>query len=779
MAGSVKSLVSKKNLEFTPDSHLASLDDIHIKDENEFDVIVINESDKFASFQVELSTPGLDDNHQIKWYKVEPEICAKKPPGSETKFHIEITKAPIPAYDTIIDINLKVLSVEYESLYTSQKLKLNIKKPLRPLRVELPLKEFKATPEELIEIPVIVYNLSSKLSEITLTCLNLNSEWLQIDPEWMNQRTNRTLTVEPGDAQKIRFLCQAPKNTLSKTYLFTIDAKSNTSQYTAREQGTIKILPEGIVKFSCDDKEKQIPAKGRKKSHFATYELLFNNLSNLPQQVNIAVPEAEQKKIEFHTIPENINLSLGETQNIQLVVKKKRPLIGLTQKLLFEVSADLTYANSQEHNTEIYPEPNTQVLALNVLPIIPFLLQILSGTLLLLALLLYWLLPRTYHTGNVNSVRLFGNGSLVFSGSSDETIRRWQVDDSPWQLDFLRLQHKLPLIAEKNQTKKAVRVIRQSPKDNDRLAVGLENGEVKLWDISTNTEIKNLATDKANRVFDIVFTQNGRYIFSGHGSGLVNMWDLEKIKSSQKPTPQASVNNKFTIYSLAINETIPAYPLLFIAGQFNKIAVWDWNNKNSYELKYNWLDREEKQEKPVFGQQHYITSLATSRNILASSDNAGYLTLWDADQIRKCLIVNLPTLPSNQKNNNSTQPKNQNQKPQNPAKKIVPKLCNNAIIAQRRDGHEQQPIRSVALTQDGRYLATGGDDGKIMLWSLSPDQQPDKWLETSQVVAQSDTKINSVDVKAFKNYLLVTSGDDNYNVKLYRVNEIKENERNN
>ncbi|MBD2692093.1 hypothetical protein [Anabaena catenula] len=788
MAGNVQVIVSKKNLEFTPDGHSGTVDDLNIKDENKFDVIVVNESDKFASFQIELSTPGLDENNQIKWYQVQPEICAKKPPGSQTTFHVEITKVPIPAYDTTIDLILKVISVEYEKLYTSQKLRLTIKKPLRSLRLELPVKELKAKPQEVIEIPVIVYNLSSKFSEITLTCGGLDPDWLLYDPDWLNQKTQRTFTIEPGDVQKTRFLCQPPQDTLSKEYTFIITAKSNTSQYTTREQGNFKVTPDGVVQFLCEDKEKTIPGKGRKNSQLATYELLFNNSSNLPQQIKVNIPEIKLEKCDFQTVPECINLLSGEAKIMQILAKKKRPLFGLRKRLLFEVSTSLKHPSSGEPSTEIFPDPNTQILTLKVLPIIPVFLQFLGGSLLLLMLILYSLIPKAYHKGNVNSVRLFGNGNLVFSGSSDQTIRRWQVDDNPFLINIFRLKHKQPLIAGKNQTQKAVRVIRQSPKDNDRIAVGLENGEVKLWDISKNTEIKSLRNDKDNRVFDLVFTQNGRYLFSGHGSGLVNIWDWEKIKYIKNPLPQGYVNVKFTISALTINETVQNNPLIFVAGQFNQFVVWDWNNKNKYELKYLylWQDWEKRGDKPVFGQQHYITSLATSGDILASSDNQGYITLWSIKEIYKCFRTSKQLSAQNNQNTvlqtsrrrrNINRAINQVSPKINQINSFVITSCKNAIMDQKNDGHGNQPVRSVALTEDGNYLTTGGDDGKIMLWDLTVNKEQNKSLKTRKIVAKSDAKINSVDIKVLQDYLLITSGDDNYNVNLYRVNESKENDR--
>ncbi|GAB1543819.1 hypothetical protein NUACC21_64950 [Scytonema sp. NUACC21] len=754
MAGSVRVKVSKKNLEFTPDTTSESFN-TSVPGENEFDVIVVNDSDKFASFQLELSTPGVEDNPHRKWYVINPEICAKKPPGSETKFHVAIVKAPIPVYDTTIDLILKVISVEYENLYASQKLKLTINKPLRSLRVELPIKEHKVTPGDTIEIPVIVYNLSPKLTEITLTCSGLDSDW-------MTEGRTRELLVEPGDLEKMSFVCQPPKDTQTRAqeYKFTIDAKSNTSQYTTREQGILEVLPDGVVEFSCSEKQQTIPGKRRKQSHTASYEMVFKNESNLPQQVNITIPQQEQKQW-MQTVPESVNLAPAETKTMYLVATKQQHWIGRVKKYLFEVSAGLTHPKTGEASTEIFPSPNTQVLELTILPVIPFLLQVGGGALILLLLLLNWLLrPQVKHTGAVNSVRLFGNGSLVVSGSSDQTIRLWQVDNSRWQLDLRRLKYEGQIAPG---TKKAVRVIRQSPKDNDVVAAGLDSGDIQLWNISERSEQKPPVYKGTDRVFDLVFAQDSRSLFSGHGSGLVHQWNLKNPRKN----PINTANVKFTIYALTISESQSAPPLVIAAGRYNKIAVWDWVNKNIYELPYQY---ENSKFTPVVGQQHYITSLASANNILAIADNHGYITLGDMKTIRACINKDAVV--------KKTESSGKLKKVDVTKKQIVtikPLMKCNYILGQSVDGHSKQPVRSVALTQNGKYLASAGDDKRVMLWSL--EDKPAKWLTQGQVVAQSDARLNSVDIKALKdesqNYLLVTTGDDNHNVQIYRVNGVK------
>ena len=422
MAG-VTAILSKKSLEFTPNNPFESSDS-SFNGENLFDVTIVNDSDKFASFQLELSAPGVDENSNIKWYCVEPEICAKTPPGSETKFQVAITKAPIPAYDTNIDLELDVFSVEYEKLKTKKNLKLKINRPLKSLQVEMPVKRFRVKPGDSIKIPVLVYNLSPKFSEITLTCSQLNPEWMTV--------TQTKLQLEPGDSENITFSCHPPIDTLSKEYNFIIEVKSNTSHYTTHEQGVLEVLPNGTVEFSCTDKKKTIPGKGKKNNQKADYELVFWNDSNLPQHVDIIAPEKDQEECEL-IIPEGINIAPGETKIMNLLAAAKRHWLGTRKIRNFTVSAVLSNPASGEFSMEISPKPNTEILELKILPKIPFLIQIGGAILIPLLLLLNWWMysqKQVYHQGTVNSVRFFGNGNLVFSGSSDQTIRRWQVEDN-------------------------------------------------------------------------------------------------------------------------------------------------------------------------------------------------------------------------------------------------------------------------------------------------------------------------------------------------------------
>lgn len=800
MISKVTALVSKKKLEFTPDT---SFEDYNpgINSENKFEVEVINNSNKFTSLQLELSTPGVDQSSQNKWYVITPEVCAKKPPGSKTQFQVVITKAPIPAYETTIDLFLKVFSVEDENLSTVQKLSLKINKPLKPLRVEMLTKEFKVSPEDEIEIPVLVYNLSPKFSQVTLTCSGL-------DPGWMTQGNQNQLNIEPGEVSKTIFLCKPPKLTLSRKYDFKIEVTSNTTQYSPDTDGVLEVIPDGVVTFSCDEMEKTIPKKGVKSSESATYKLEFWNASNLAHKVDIVVPEKDEKICNLK-IPEPIKIIPKETKKMHLLAAVKRHYLGRVKIHKITVSPLLSNPITGKFREDIAPKPSTQIFTLKILPIIPFWAQI-GGIILVPLLILLNMLSHKpkYHEGPVNSVRFFGNGSLVFSGSSDQTIRRWQVKNR-FLGTKVHLQHE-GKIAEQSELKKAVRVIRQSPKDNGPLAIGLENGEIKLWDISTNKPPddekyeKSLNLDKANRVFDLVFTKNARSdsLFSAHGNGLVNQWDIETSELTKSRRFDFAISalaiyetdtnkddiNRTSININEIDDIEGDRPLIFIAGRFNKMVVWEPKSNLVIPIQYNYSQNTGQNENsfaPVVGQQHYITSLAANDKVLASADNRGYITLWNLEEIRQCVITNILKKRDKQENKDIH---SKSEKIINNTENENCSINNIKYIERWNHGQNQEPIRSVALTKNGKSLASTGDDGRIIIWKLKEL----KYLKEGEGIRKCkkgikianfpDTKFNSIDIKQLSdekgNYLLIASGDDEQQVKLYRHRQGVENNAN-
>lgn len=760
MPNLVKVTVSKRLIKLIPDMVRDSAGETG-NGENEFDVTVINESNQFASFSLELLAIGADANTNVKWYSLDPAVSAKKPPGAVTAFHVIITKPPIQVYDTTIELTLRVFSVEYPNLFNSQKISLRIEKPRRPLKIYLPVKELKVYPGEQIEIPVILYNLSQKSTDVKLSISGIERDWFIQSPE-------HKFHIDAGDSEKIIFYCQPPKSakTLSQKYEFKVEAKSEISSNPAREQGNLEVLPQGTVEFSCIPKIQRIPViRGRnagKKSRFATYDLKFYNESNLPQLVNLQISAKDQKQCAL-IIPEGVNIPPGEGKPMYLIAKKRRPWLWIKRRLLFEVAPVLTNADTQEPSSQIYPHPRSQILELQVLPIIPFWLQIFGLLLLLLLLLLLWYLnPPDYHTGPVNSVRLIGNSSLVASGSSDQTIRLWQVDRTPLPPDIRRLKYE-GFIAKEIQ--KSVRVIRQSPREDYVIAAGLENGDIYLWNVLSKQRTGDIYKGN-DRVFDLAFTKNSRYLFSGHGSGIVRWWDLE---DSNKKLKEA--NFKFTIYALAVSEN-PANPLVVVAGRFNKLAFWDLSYSKIYEFTDEGLNGETKNKfSPVKGQNQYINSLAMAdemademadkKTLLASADNKGNIILWDMNKIRQCISLSYP-FKDNANNIGGSQTASHRDI-------ITPIQCNDAILDKWSDGHGNQPVRSVALTQNGCYLSSVGDDGRVMLWILEQGKRSPQYPNGKIIANFPQIRLNTVDLKAVDDNLFITTGDDKNRVRLYRV----------
>mgnify|MGYP006277353071 FL=1 len=193
------------------------------RSESKFKVKVTNNSQRFASFQVELS---LDANNwslpaQQKWYRIEPEVCAKKPPGAVTDFTITVEEAPTSDYGKVIPIYVRVFAIEYKDLQAIQRLELKIHPPKQPVKIHLPCEDLKVYPGDRLILPVVVSNLTQQSKNIRLKLSGRpdleNSEEVSnqeehsspprvyVQPGWFEEGTEKELSIGPGISKAVEF----------------------------------------------------------------------------------------------------------------------------------------------------------------------------------------------------------------------------------------------------------------------------------------------------------------------------------------------------------------------------------------------------------------------------------------------------------------------------------------------------------------------------------------------------------------------------------------------
>lgn len=736
----INASLSTQNLTFRPGDTPVS-----------FEVTVNNDSDRFVNFQIEIAAAGETRNTGYRWYRLEPEVAAAKPPGSSTIFQVFVFNTPIPGFVGIVNLMVKIFSPQLAQ-QSRLVLRLKIERDNRPthLSVELPVREFQVYPRNSVDIPVRVRNLGQQPTEVVL-------RFTGVEPSWLTGSAERRLSLDPGGLAEATFQCQPPSvvQAPSQNYPFSIEAVSNNGYPTSAE-GKIEVLPVGFIDFTTTQKHLKIPRKSALlpdwKSDTASFELLFKNASNLNQQINVQMQGRDWRKCSFKKLPEIANLHLGETSKVILDVKTKRPWVGISKTLLLEAKSELS--DQRLGSTD----PATQTLEVETLPIIPLWLQ-LAAIALLAALLALILQPRNImHTSSVNSVRFSGIGSSVLSGSDDCTLRFWRIgadsldpDDTVTSTERFacdKPQQPKGLMAI---TDDAVQVLRFMPLQNNLAAVGLDNGVIELRDVPSGEKISQLQDlkdpkAKGDRVFDLAFTSNSLNLFSGYGSGKVRLWSRPAANTNFLPEPQVidiQSRLKLSRFQVRALNLSPDAKTLAIGGNFKRFILWQWNPTQSDQKFPSLSVHLEKLDERV-GPEDFIWALAfvpnSAEKILATSDSAGLITIWNLNQCQTLKNLN-PLLQVNELN------------------------CSpiDSWSASKTS------VRTLAFSDDGSLLVSGGDDGRVIVWYLTSEHKLDKTKAAEgKTIYRSSKKINSIDLKTNQGTMIV-SGSEDFQVKLHRI----------
>ncbi len=709
-----------------------------------FGVSVTNRSDRFASFQLEILAAGASE--QANWYHLSPDVSTAKSPGDRTDFQVEILHTPIPDFVGTVNLMVRVSSPQL-----SEERRLVLRLTLEPsgesdlLRIGLPVKRVQAYPRNVVDIPVIVKNLGSQPSEVHLQCQELEAFWLVGSVE-------RHLAVPAYSEITTHFQCQPPSadQVSSRDYPFIIVAK-NREGSTVETAGILEILPVGFMQFEAQPQQQRIPAKRpwlpNWRSRSASFQLMFKNNSNLLQTVDLEVRGEDVQRCQIQIDPDKADLPLGEITPVSLTISPRRPWMGWSRKLKFEVKPWLSDPRLGSS------DPATQILFLKVFPIIP--LWLLLAFISAIAAIVFRPIPVS-HMAGVNAVQLSGTSGrspLVVSASDDCSARSWGVTESGDLNPQSGLSKgALAKTCTSTQpssakgllavTQQAIRSLALIPVQNNQVFAGLENGTIQSWDINTGKPLYTLRDPQdqtSDRNLDLLFTRNSLTLYSSYGSGTIRSWQRPRdIRFNSKPAKVLTLPDRFTFqaWSLALS---PDEKTLISAGQFKRLVLWDVSKSKPFPQQLQLSDLAQNRGENDF---FWSVNFAPKTPILTAADSDGYVTLWNLDKCKKKPLSKRPATPQ------------------------LPQI---SCEQRARWKVSETSVRRILFTPDQRWLVSAGDDGQITAWpltaktTLDPTQKPKR-------IATLPNRVTSLDLITNNQGIWIASGSDDAQVRLHRFN---------
>ena len=347
------------------------------------------------------------------------------------------------------------------------------------------------------------------------------------------------------------------------------------------------------------------------------------------------------------------------------------------------------------------------------------------------------------HSEPVNSVAFSPDGHTLASGSSDGTVRLWDV------------QTRQPLGEPLVGHSEPVNSMAFSPNGKTLVSgsgdlTGRNDNTVRLWDVKTRKQRGKPLVGHSKYVYSVAFSPNGRIIASG-SSDTVRLWDVK----TKQPRGEPLVSHRFGVNSEVNSVAFSPKGLTIASGSWDNVRLWNVKTRKPLDI--------------PLGHSSVVHCVAFSPDghILASGssdDTVKKIVLWDV-KTRKSLGELLVRSLFSVKSVAFT-----------PDSKILASGSFDTVILwdvkTRKSlgelvGHFQY-VKSVAFSPDGLTLASGygdilnnGYNNVVRLWDVKTRKQRGKLLvghfdDVKSVAFSPDGQI-------------LASGSDDNTVRLWNV----------
>jgi WD40 repeat protein len=296
----------------------------------------------------------------------------------------------------------------------------------------------------------------------------------------------------------------------------------------------------------------------------------------------------------------------------------------------------------------------------------------------------------TGHSRFVYSLAFSPDGKSLASGSWDGTAKLWDVASGK-ELRTLAY-HQM-----------GVTSVAFSP-DGRLLAVGSDDTTVSLWEVATGRMIRIL-DDHGSYVLAVAFSPDGRWLASSTSRTKIKLWDVATGQEVRTLTGHA-----MAVYCLAFT---PDGRQLVSGSRDSSIRFWE---VPSGVMQRN-LSAETKVSGPPGHEQFYVYSMAFSPDgrTLAAGATGGYMKILDvATGECRCFIKADNTQPHVRPI--ALDPHGHWLAGGGSAEVQLWDATTGVKLGEL--GGHAGPIESLAVSRDGRWLASGSDDDTAKLWQL-------------------------------------------------------------
>lgn len=342
----------------------------------------------------------------------------------------------------------------------------------------------------------------------------------------------------------------------------------------------------------------------------------------------------------------------------------------------------------------------------------------------------------TDHAGPVQSVAISPDRQILVTGSSDKTIKLWNLA-KVWQTDPQKaIDQSTFLTGTWRGHTNTLRSLAISA-DGQTLASGSNDRTIKLWNLAPEIEnrgngrndeaayLRSTLTDHLGPVYAMAFLPNQNILISGSGDWTIKIWDLttnQAIKTLR--------GHRGAIRALAVS---PDGHTLVTGSSDRTVKVWDLRTR--------------KLKQTLRGHTDLVRTVAISPDGQTIASGS-----WDR-------TVKIWTLPPQMEISNYNQGKNQS-----------------LLLRGTLTGHSDR-VNSVVFGADGQTLISGSDDNTIKVWQLhldpgKPDQKNSELATLSATLTDHSSDILALAVSGYdgqfsNSYPLIVSGSWDETLKIW------------